>query len=486
MARKILLLIIILVIAAVLGAPFVFGMQAEQLHRNYADKLAAAGSTALKESDFSKGWFKSGARDVLEICSAVSGCKDIVINSVLHHGPIAISGLLDGVAPLRPVRTVMVSRMELGGLITAANLQPALPDLTVTTTAELDGSSHSVINMPTSEHTADGKDGAKLKIAQGGADGFFDGNADSPQMRGELNFPSFRLEDDKGMTFSLSGMGATVDGEGTNAGFIGSAGQKIGSITLAAAAQDPQPLAFKNLDISLKNSRSNDGLSQMQFKGGIQNISAGGREYGPAVLDGEVLRLNRPALTRMQKELDALDAQKKPPQELLPAMMAIYQKGIPEILKSRPEFNLKSLSIKAPEGEISSTLKLVGVPPPGEIDMGAWLQMLQGELSLQIPAATLWNVLDRQMQKDAQQAATLSGQPVVVPSQEAIGAKVTDLVKANVFAPKLDANAYTLQVAFLEGRLLINGQENQGFANLTNLFRSPPPGAPVEGAAPTP
>ncbi|MGH8458210.1 MAG: hypothetical protein ACRESV_02565, partial [Nevskiales bacterium] len=109
----------------------------------------------------------------------------------------------------------------------------------------------------------------------------------------------------------------------------------------------------------------------------------------------------------------------------------------------------------------------------------------------QIPAVMLWNTLDAQLQQAAHKAAAQSGQPPVMPTQDEIGAKVTELVKANVFVPKLDANAYTLQVAFLEGRLLINGQENQGFANLTQLLptgqqSAPPPALGVQEVAPAP
>src|SRR5688572_28069059 len=98
MARKLLFLVVALAIVAMLGAPYIFGMQAAELHRSYADKLTAAGSTSLKESDFSRGWFRSSARDVIEICSTAGGCKELVVSSVLHHGPIAITGILDGVA----------------------------------------------------------------------------------------------------------------------------------------------------------------------------------------------------------------------------------------------------------------------------------------------------------------------------------------------------------------------------------------------------
>jgi uncharacterized protein YdgA (DUF945 family) len=489
MARKLLILALALLAVAAIGAPFMFGAKAEQIHHEFADRLAAQGSTGLKSSDFSKGWFKSSARDVLEVCSATRGCRELVISSVIHHGPIAITGILDGVAPMRPLQAAMISSVRLEGLFGDTAFTPALPDMTVTTLAELDGNSVATLDMPSSQHTIEGKSG-KLTLALGGLSGEFAGTAGTRAVKGSLKFPSLKLEDQSGFSMTLANLSADVDGEMGEAGFKGKAGERIGDITLKASAQDPQPLTLKDLDISLTGSRSSDGLAQNQFKGGIKAISAAGREYGPAALEGETVRINRAAMTRLQQEVAALEAQKKPPQEMLPAMMAIYQKGIPEVLKSRPEFNLKSLSLKTPEGDVLASLKLVGVPPQGELNMGAWLNLLQAEFSLQVPAVTLWNILDAQMQRAAQAEAVKTGQSPVLPTQDQIGAKVTELVNANVFAPKLDANAYTLQVAMLEGRLLINGQENQAFGNLMQLMSGPqaamPPGAGMQEAPPAP
>jgi uncharacterized protein YdgA (DUF945 family) len=483
--RKLLLLILVVLIGGALGAPFLFGVKAEQLHREFTQQLGVAGSATLKSSAFTKGWFKSTALDVFELCSATRGCRELEINSVLHHGPIAITGILDGVAPMRPVQTVMISVIKLDGLFSEAKLEPALPDVTITTLATLDGSSRATLDMPASTHTGEGKSG-KFKLALGGMSGEFSGRAGSEKVLGDLRFPSLKMESPDGATLALTNLTVNVDGEGSEAGFIGKIDEKIGGFTMASSALDPQPFMFKDLTITIKGSRSSDGLAQTQFNGGINGIAAMGRDYGPATLEGEVLRFNRPAVTRMQQELKALEAQKKPPQEALPAMMAIYQKGIPEILKSRPEINLKSLTVKTPEGELISSFKLVGVPPQGEINMGAWLTMLQADYTLQIPAVMLWNTLDAQMQQAAHKAAAQSGQPPVMPTQDEIGAKVTELVKANVFVPKLDANAYTLQVAFLEGRLLVNGQENQGFANLAGMLSSQVQAPAVQEPAPAP
>jgi uncharacterized protein YdgA (DUF945 family) len=475
MARKLLLLILVLLVGGLLAGPYLFGSQAERLHRQFAQQLAQGGAT-VKQSEFSKGWLKSSARDVLEVCSLAAGCKEVVISSVLHHGPIALTGILDGVAPLAPVQAVMLSRMRFAGLF--PDLKPELPELTITTLAALDGSSRAVLEMPASTHTAEGKSGP-VKLALGGVSGEFTGSAGSERVSGNARLASLKLEDASGASLALTGVELRVDGEGGGNGFVGMIEEKIAGLTVMTAPQDPQPLALKGFSLSLNATRGGDGLGQSQFKGGIQGLAAGGREYGPVTLEGETLRVNRAAMARLQREVKALEAQKKPPQEIL----AAYQKGLQEVLGSRPEFNLKSLSIKAPEGEVVASLKLVGVPPQGELNLAAWLKLLQAEFSLQIPAVTLWNILDAQLQQAAHQAAAQSGQPVALPTQDAIGAKVDELVKANVFVPRLDANAYTLQVALLEGRLLVNGQENPAFGSLVQLMSAPQLAVPPPAAA---
>jgi uncharacterized protein YdgA (DUF945 family) len=483
MARKLLLLILVLLVGGLLAGPFLFGGQAERLHRQFAQQLAQGGAT-VKQSEFSKGWLKSSARDVLEVCSVAAGCREVVISSVLHHGPIAITGILDGVAPLAPVQAVMLSRLRFAGLF--PELKPELPDLTITTVAALDGNSRAVLEMPASTHTAEGKSGP-VKLALGGISGEFAGNAGSERVSGHAQLSSLKLEDASGASLALTGVNVQVDGEGSDGGFVGKIEEKIAGLTVMTTAQDPQPLAIKGFSLSLNAARGGDGLSQSQFKGGIQGLTAGGRDYGPVTLEGETLRVNRAAMARLQREVKALETQKKSPQEIL----AVYQKGLQEVLGSRPEFNLKSLSLKTPEGELLVSLKLVGVPPQGDLNLAAWLNLLQAEFSLQIPAVTLWNILDAQLQQAAQQAAAQTGQPAALPAQDAVGAKVDELVKANVFVPRLDANAYTLQVALLEGRLLINGQENPAFGNLMQLMSAqkqaaPPPAAEMQEAAPAP
>jgi uncharacterized protein YdgA (DUF945 family) len=487
MSRNLLLLVLVALVGIPLGASYLFGGKAEQIHQGFAKQLSVQGGSTLKESDFSRGVLKSSARDVVEVCSVASGCRELVVNSVVHHGPIAITGLMDGVAPMRPVQAVMISSLRLEGLFAEAKLKPALPDLNISTVVEMDGSSRAVLDMPPSNHKAEGKSG-QIVVALGGMSGEFNGIAGSGKVTGNVRYPSFKWQGASGFALDLNNLTVDVDGEVGDTGFIGKLNEKIAGLTITTHQQDPQPLVFRGISITTKASRSSDGLAQTQFSGGMSSISAMGREYGPAQLEGEILRFNRPAMTRMQKELEKLEAQKKPPEEMLPAMMAIYQKGIPEALGSRPELNFKSLSLKTPEGELLANLKLVGVPPQGELNMAAWLTMLQAEFNLQVPAVTLWNILDAQMQQEAQQLAVQSGQAPVMPSQDAIGAKVSELVKANVFVPKLDASAYTMNLAFLEGRLLLNGQENQGFADLSKFLsgQQPAPPAGMEVAPPSP
>lgn len=485
MPRKLLILVLVVLVGGTLGAPYVFGSKAEQIHREFSGKLAASGSIAVKSSEFNKGWFRSSARDVVELCSTGAGCKELVISSVLHHGPIAVTGIMDGVAPMRPLQAVMITTMRLDDMFREAQLKPGLPDIKVTSLAELDGSSRATMEMPASKHSAEGKAG-KVTVALGGLTGDFTGNAGSERVTGQMSFPSLKIEGEDGFVMTLSNLSADVDGEGSDSGFIGKVNEKIGGITVSTQANDPHPFALKGLAITIKGSRSGDGLSQTQFNGGIQSITAVGREYGPATMEGEMLRVNQQAMTRMQKDLERLEAQKKPPQEMLPEMMAIYQKAVPEILGSRPEFNLKSFNLKTPEGDILTSFKLVGVPPQGELNMAAWMKLLQADLSLQLPAVTLWNILDMQMQQAAHKAAAVTGQAPVVPSQDEIGAKVTELVNNNVFVPKLDANAYSLQLAFLEGKLLINGQESEDFASLAQLLGQQPAPPAVQAPTPTP
>jgi uncharacterized protein YdgA (DUF945 family) len=480
MARKALLIILLLLLGVVLGVPYYFGTKLEALHAQEVAKANTQPDLEYQTLGYSRGWLKSEARDRVRGCSAAGQCVEIEIDTVMHHGPIAITGIMAGVAPMRPVQGVGVARVGLDKLVEGAALKPALPALTVSSVVELDSTYQAVLEMPASQHTVDGKSG-QLKLMLGGLSGNFSGTAGSGRAQGEIRFPSLRLEDQAGMAFALNNVSVSVDGESTEAGFIGTVTEKLGSLAMSAAADDPQPFALENLTLTVKGGRSNDGLSQTQFNGEIRIIKATGRQYGPATLEGEMLRVNRAAMTRMQTELETLGKQNKPPQDMLPAMMAIYQKGIPEVLKSRPELNLKSLNIRTPEGDLLASLKLVGVPPQGELQMGAWLNLVQAELDLQVPAVTLWNILDAQLQQAAHQAAAQSGQPAVLPSQDAIGAKVTELVNSNVLVPKLDANAYTLQVALLEGRLLINGQENQAFADLGRLLGGQKPGAMPPG-----
>lgn len=488
MSRNLLLLILVLLLGAILGVPYYFGMQLEKLHAQEVAKANTTPDLKYETLGYSRGLFKSEARDRVSGCSAAGQCVEIEIDSVMHHGPIAITGILDGVAPMRLVQGVGVSRVRFDKLIKDAAFQPSLPPLTVTSVVEFDSRYQASLEMPSSQHTVEGSTGP-VKLTLGGVSGALNGTAGSMKAQGDIRLASLQVEDATGMTLALNGLAVKVDGETSDSGFIGTLEEKLDSLTLETATGDPQPFALENLSLAVKGARSSDGLTQTQFTGDIRVIKATGRQYGPATLEGEVLRVNRAAMTRMQRELEALGQQNKPPQELFPAMMAIYQKGIPELLKSRPELNLKSLIVRTPEGDLMASLKLVGVPPQGEFNMANWLALLQAEFDLQIPAVTLWNMLDAQMQEAAQKTAAQSGQPAALPTQEAIGARVTELVEANILVPKLEANAYRMEVALLEGRLLVNGQENREFSALSGLLggqrqATPPPGFDMQPPPP--
>ena len=118
------------------------------------------------------------------------------------------------------------------------------------------------------------------------------------------------------------------------------------------------------------------------------------------------------------------------------------------------------------------------------------IQMLKLNFRLQIPAITLWNIIDTQKQEAAHKQAALSGNAYVLPTQEEIGAEISKLVHANMLAPKLDANAYTVEGSLDNGRVTLNGQElgdwNSAMAALTappQVAAPPPPSEPAPAPA---
>lgn len=474
MARKALVVLLLLLVGGLLGAPYYFGMQLEKLHAQQVEK-AGSGQYQSQSLEYSRGWLKSVSRDQVRACSAAGRCLEAQVESVLHHGPIAITGILDGVAPLRPVQAAGVTRVRFDKPMQGATLKPALPEMNIASVIELDSSFQATLDMPASEHTVEGKAGAG-KLSLGGVQGSLSGTAGTLASSGEFSLPSFKLLDEKGAGLTLAGLSGRYQGSFDGPAFSGKYDQTLQKLSVTDA-NDPQALALEQLTLSYTASASADGLAEGRWKGGLKTLALAGRSYGPGALEGESLRFNQAAMTRLQTDLRKLEAQNKPPEQLLPEMMALYQKGLGEVLKSRPEINLKSLSLKTPEGDLVTSLKLVGVPPQGDLNPAAWLSLLQADFSLQIPAVTLWNILDAQMQQDAQKAAAPGGQPAAVPTQDEIGARVDKLVKDNIFVPRLDANAYSLQAALLDGRLLINGQENPTFAALAGLLGGQTPGA---------
>ncbi|MEE9176295.1 MAG: DUF945 family protein, partial [Thermodesulfobacteriota bacterium] len=96
------LIIIFLILIAVLGLPWWFGMKAEHEYNNLMETVSKFENLEIVSKSYKRGWLKSLGEITFSINEGDDNPIEIIEKDTIYHGPVPIGLLSKGKLNLKP------------------------------------------------------------------------------------------------------------------------------------------------------------------------------------------------------------------------------------------------------------------------------------------------------------------------------------------------------------------------------------------------
>lgn len=347
--KKIILILVILIIAALVALPFYFGMKAEKKYNEIIANITESGNVTVNKQQFIRGLFHSKANTSLEI---INKSKQITINSDddIVHGPVDFLGLKKGT-------------FNLNTFIAKVN-------------------SNASINIPVQTHTGETKI-LKIKSA-GNTDVKFDGTVESQYI-----IPKYKIIKKKEeLVFDWSGLELNTIYDYNNKGLISYFESKSLKITNPETAfvitnitgksntsdinQNLQSLTgdfeMKVDSMQIDSADDNMNINTLKFSGyskadqnkfhmGMKLIGeqmvVNENKFGPLIYDFVIRDIDKATWIKLQETANTMKGNENSMEQGM-QMMGI----LPQLVKHSPVIEIKELSLKSDMGNLDASAKV--------------------------------------------------------------------------------------------------------------------------------
>lgn len=358
--RSVLIVVVLLIVLALLGLPWWFGIQAEKTYNDIVSTYSGTSGVSIEETSYEKGWLKSTARTVFVIKNGEADIIKFEESDTIYHGPFPVQAVLSGRAGLTPVMAVIDSKLVAVPVADSefSPLIKKLPPANLLTRLSLDGGGITDITVPVVE-TAEGEGGEKLK---------WEG------LTGDVNFsPGFKDVDTelKSAGLNISGKDSVFSVSGVdlisriryvgpeNKYPVGDIDFKVAGITVGSKKDESgEYQTFSVTDIELKgNSTESGGNLNSTHSLGFRELEAGGKKYGPGGYELAIRNIDMESWIKIQ---ELLKKNQNAPQteEQKQVFMAELMQIVPGLIKKSPEIEITRLNIVTSEGSIDGHLKI--------------------------------------------------------------------------------------------------------------------------------
>lgn len=472
MIRTTLTLGLIVILAALLGAPILFGAQMAEYHEVYIQELQASGTVEIKSSEFNRGWFTSTSKVMFalpgETCEEPP-CAEPVINSKLYHGPFPFGAYQQADLTLEPVQGVVISKFDLASVFPREQAAAGLP-IEGVTVVDLDGSARSTLSLEQSQAEVL-INGEPAVMSVSGLQGQF-AAPKGQDLAGDFQLASFSVAAQDESLVQLEGLSVDLQRGSEEGAGQRQFAQRLDRLRVVKpGGQEQVELSGMALNAA---TGTKDGLIESDFNLSFNGATVEDRQYGPALLEGEISRIDLSAIQDLQQSLAEFEDQGLPAPLNFLAAAEIYRKHLPDILEPGPELSVPRIVMKTPNGDVSGSMRMA-IPPGVEApsDMLGVLKVLQADIALQMPAPMLRALVANDLRKEAESRAEQTGEPVTAPTEEQIDQRIAQLIEDNVIEVQQESGIYGFRASMLDGRLLINGEENEAWSNFISQLTEP-------------
>jgi len=460
----IVVVVVAVLIAAVAGLPYWFGMQAESAYQAMLQKLNDGGELIVTNSNFQRGWFESTADTSFTLTNLPT-----VSVSMLHrisHGPLP----LDDEFQLQPLLARMKSQISIGlpgGVI-------KLPPMTGKTSVYLAGNSSTRLDMePYKKPAPKAGETEAFDLEWKGMGGDFTLSADYKNLKGELNAPVLRFAFKDG-SFALNKISLSLDTQESASGL------ETGNMVLGVGkfAMDDQKkgetISLDGLRLSTNTQETGGNLNStltFQFTG----MESGGNKQGAAQINLQLRKLDVATLVKYQKDVRALRKQKLPPEQANMMVLGKTMELLGQLAKKTPEVEITKLSFKAADGEVTGKAKFV--LDGSQLDVSGnpmlMLKALSGEGEVSLPDSIVRLLAEPDVKRDVEvlkESGKLSEKEIAKLTPKRMAAITTQAIrelpqyKENVVSRLRlvpDGSNYKIVAALKDGQLRVNNEPLQ-------------------------
>ncbi len=199
-----------------------------------------------------------------------------------------------------------------------------------------------------------------------------------------------------------------------------------------------------------------DNLVDSRFDFQMEKLVKGGETYGPIVFTASLKNLQSSVyknILQLARDTDNLDNQGLLVQKLMPLL--------PEIIKTRPQFNIDNFQIRTAQGDITGmfTIALGGEDVSNAGDFNQLINSIAAKAALVMPKTIFRSMVSENMgyPKLSQPNTLDPSQPAAVDPRLNPDALIAGWVAQQLLIEK--NQMYVIQVELLNGRVLVNGKE---------------------------
>ena len=460
--------VIVLVLGALAGLPYWFGMETEKTYNNMIERLSKSGGIQLSSKRFERGWLSSTAETVIRYPGL-----PIEFNALhkISHGPIPLDRLLEGAIHYTPVQALIKSRITVVVLgndqSEPSALFSRLPSLTANTTIGLGGDGTVHVDLPGAKKTA--PDGGTFEWRGMTGDLTFD--KEWKKLKANLRIPSisFTGAPGKGLAGGLSLSNLTVHSdlhEGIAGYFFGENSVTIEKLELGPA------ISLRGLRFSTTTRPSGDNVNMViTYK--MKEVGVANNRYGPAQLTLEARKLDAAALGKFEKEVNAIYRKNLPEEQASLMVLGKTLELVANLSKKAPEIEITKLSFKSNQGEVTGKAKFILDGSKANVNENPMLLLtaLRGKAELVFPPGMLKPLLAPLIQRDIetfQKTGKLTAKETAKLNPETMGKIIDQALPLYLSKNKLtkllvrDGDKYKITASIKHGQLLVNDKPWRG------------------------
>jgi uncharacterized protein YdgA (DUF945 family) len=377
--------LVALPLAALGGASFWFGLQAEKYYQD-ALKRASKNSWGLTGKHYDRGWMSSTAETLIRYQNLP---VELSATHRISHGPWAFDRLLAGEIDLTPVQARIASRVTLTVKEAPAAMQQVLaqlPALAVDTTLAFSGDGVARLEIPALKKSA--PDGTTLEWRGLQGDIHFD--PEWKKIKANLQAPGLRLFQTQNSQdlLTLTKLNIRTDVQEGVAGFY--LGEGSVSLERAGFGHPAFPAVLQGLSFSSQTRAAGDNLN-VTIKYKVNAIEVANEAHGPGEFTLELRNLDAVTLRKLEGEFDALSRQNLPKEQANLILTGKLLEYAALLAKKAPELEITKLNFTSGGSELSGRAKLVVDGSQSNIAENPMLLLtaVRGDLELSLPGAML-------------------------------------------------------------------------------------------------